>query len=149
MMGKAVSHGAATIVNAIALGKGAAFGIDLRTTAEVELEPGGEIKVLMDEEEDPTLAVRCVEKVLSRFAPDDHLGAVVRTRSEIPISRGLKSSSAAANAIVLATLDALSVDLDGLEQCRQTSRCKQGFRSEIGVTKNAPAASVHVGGGDE
>ena len=38
----AVVHGAATIVNAIALGKGAAFGVDLWTKAEVILtnEPG-------------------------------------------------------------------------------------------------------------
>ena len=44
MTGKAVAiaHGAATIVNAIALGKGAAFGVDLWTKAEVKLtdEPG-------------------------------------------------------------------------------------------------------------
>ena len=33
----AVAHGAATIVNAIALGKGAAFGVDLWTKAEVKL----------------------------------------------------------------------------------------------------------------
>ena len=33
----AIAHGAATIVNAIALGKGAAFGVDLWTKAEVEL----------------------------------------------------------------------------------------------------------------
>ena len=30
-------HGAATIVNAMALGKGAAFGVDLETKAEVKL----------------------------------------------------------------------------------------------------------------
>ncbi len=32
-----MAHGAATIVNAIALGKGAAFGVDLWTKAEVKL----------------------------------------------------------------------------------------------------------------
>ncbi len=39
MTGKAaaVAHGAATIVNAIALGRGAAFGVDLWTKAEVKL----------------------------------------------------------------------------------------------------------------
>jgi shikimate kinase len=38
----AVVHGAATIINAIALGKGAAFGVDLWTKAEVKLtdDPG-------------------------------------------------------------------------------------------------------------
>ena len=33
----AIAHGAATIVNAMALGKGAAFGVDLYTKAQVEL----------------------------------------------------------------------------------------------------------------
>lgn len=141
MKGKAVSHGAATIVNAIALGKGAAFGVDLRTTAEVELEPGGEIKVKMDEDEDPTLAVKCVEKVLSRFAPEDHFGAVIRTRSEIPISKGLKSSSAAANAVVLATLDALSMDLDNLDAVRMgTSSAIEAGVSVTGAFDDATAS---------
>ena len=37
MQGKAFCHGAATIINGIALGKGAAFGIALKTEAEVVL----------------------------------------------------------------------------------------------------------------
>ena len=36
------------------------------------------------------------------------MAAVVRTYSEIPVAGGLKSSSTAANAAVLATLDALA-----------------------------------------
>jgi len=36
---------------------------------------------------------------------------VIRTRSEIPIARGMKSSSAASNAIVLATLDAIGGEM--------------------------------------
>ena len=56
MSGKAeaIAHGAATIVNAIALGQGAAFGVDLWTKAEVRLtdEAGiitGEITSDIDE----------------------------------------------------------------------------------------------------
>ena len=33
----AIAHGAATIVNAIGLGKGSAFGVDLWTKAEVKI----------------------------------------------------------------------------------------------------------------
>ena len=40
MIGRAACGGAATIVNAIATGKGAAFGITLEADAEVVLEPG-------------------------------------------------------------------------------------------------------------
>ena len=43
--GKGVSHGAATIVNAIATGKGAAFGIDLKTWADVSINDSSKVDV--------------------------------------------------------------------------------------------------------
>jgi shikimate kinase len=43
LKGHGLSHGAATIVNAIATGKGAAFGVDLRTEAWVELNDSGNV----------------------------------------------------------------------------------------------------------
>ncbi|MEM4643454.1 MAG: shikimate kinase, partial [Candidatus Bathyarchaeia archaeon] len=66
MQAKAVSHGAATIVNAIATGEGAAFGVDLWTKAEVKLtnEPGiikGEI--LSDPSESTILIEKTVKRV--------------------------------------------------------------------------------------
>jgi len=111
MRGRGVSHGAGTIVNAIATAKGAAFGVDLRTEAMVELNRSGRIEVKIEgfEGEDTALAERCVLNVLAMIAPREGYGAKVRTISQIPISKGLKSSSAAANAIVLATLKALDV----------------------------------------
>lgn len=48
MKAEATAHGAASIVNAIATGKGAAFGINLYTKAEVELTPGPEIEVIIE-----------------------------------------------------------------------------------------------------
>ena len=109
------ASGAGTIINAIATLKGAAFGIDLWTDAEVEL--GADLKVgrgkIVKERDDetpgdPRLIERCVELVLRKF--EVPLGAYVKTRSEIPIGSGLKSSSAAANAAVAATLNALGAD---------------------------------------
>jgi shikimate kinase len=52
------------------------------------------------------LAERCVRGVFEHFGTSK-LGAKVETNSNIPIARGLKSSSVAGNAIVLATLAAL------------------------------------------
>jgi len=46
---------------------------------------------------------------------DSKHGAKVATKSQIPIASGLKSSSAAANAAVLATVDALGEKLESLE----------------------------------
>ena len=120
MMGKAsaVAHGAATIVNAMALGKGAAFGVDLFTKAEVKLtnEPAiVEAKISSDPTENTALAEKTVTRVLQHFNSEKRFGAKVETWSNIPIAKGLKSSSAAANAIVLATTAALGKTLDDLE----------------------------------
>lgn len=115
---QAVAHGAATIVNAIALGKGAAFGVGLSTKAEVTLtsEPAvitGEIT--SDPAENTALIEKTVARVFRRFKVEKRFGAKVRTWSDIPIARGLKSSSAAANAVALATVAALGEILPDLE----------------------------------
>jgi len=115
---EAISHGAATIINAIATGKGAAVGVDLWTKAAVTLtdEPGTvKVKILPDSSENPILAQKTVERVLEHFGLEKEFGAKVETRSNIPVARGLKSSSAAANAIALATTAALERSLDDVD----------------------------------
>ena len=114
---RAISHGAATIVNAIATGKGAAVGVDLWTKASVQLtdKPGIiEGHIASDPTEDPILIQKTVGKVFEYFNSEKNFGAKVITRSNIPIARGLKSSSVAANAIVLATVAALNRSLDDM-----------------------------------
>lgn len=115
--GEAVAHGAATIINAIATGRGAAFGVDLWTKAKVKLtEDAGIIKgrILSDPSEDTALIEKTAAKVLQKFGLENKCGAIVETDSNIPIARGLKSSSTAANAIALATLAAINKKLDDL-----------------------------------
>ena len=119
MIGKAeaLCHGAATIINAIAMGKGAAFGVDLWTKAEVKLtdDPGIiEGKIVSDPTENTILIEKTVERVLEHFGLKEKFGAKVKTWSNIPVARGLKSSSVAANAISLATVAALNKKLDDL-----------------------------------
>jgi len=114
----AVAHGAATIVNAMALGKGAAFGVDLFTKAEVKLtvEPGViEAEITSEPEENTVLMEKTVTRVLQRFNVENSFGARVKTWSNIPIAKGLKSSSTAANAVALATTAALGKTLGDLE----------------------------------
>ncbi|MFA5363822.1 MAG: shikimate kinase [Candidatus Bathyarchaeia archaeon] len=111
----ALTHGAATIVNAIATGKGAAVGVDLWTKATVTLtdEPSIiETKITSDVTENPLLAQKTVQQVLRHFGYEKTYGAKVETQSNIPIARGMKSSSAAANAIALATTAVLEHMLD-------------------------------------
>lgn len=129
--GHACASGAGTIINAIATLKGAAFGIDLKTFAKVELSEGetgisGFIKEMP--EEDARLIERSVEITLERFGLE--LGGTVSTRSEIPLAGGLKSSSAAANASVLATLRAIDETLPPLEIVRLGVKAAK----EVGIT---------------
>lgn len=113
MKGIASACGSATVVNAISTGKGAAFAIDLRVRAEVELKEGGkDINGKISEtSEDSLLVEKCVEKVLKFKGVRDQYGAKVKTTTDLPIAVGLSSSSAAANATVLATTFALGDDI--------------------------------------
>ncbi|TRO52002.1 shikimate kinase [Candidatus Bathyarchaeota archaeon] len=115
---EAISYGAATIINAIATGKGAAVGVDLWTKAAVTItDEIGYIDVIIhsDSSENPTLAQKTVLQFLKHYRLENDFGAKVETRSNIPVARGLKSSSVATNAIALATTAALKRSLDDIE----------------------------------
>ncbi|MCS7125210.1 MAG: shikimate kinase [Candidatus Bathyarchaeota archaeon] len=113
----AISYGGATIINAIATGKGAAFGVKLWTKAEVRLTDNPHVirgEIASDPFESTVLIEETVKNVLGHFGLVGKFGAEVKTWSNIPIARGLKSSSVAANAIALATVAALQKEVDDL-----------------------------------
>ena len=115
---EAVSHGAITIVNAMATGKGAALGVRLLTKAKVELtDEAGRIsgRIITDAEESTSLLYATVMRVLRKYGVHRKFGANVETTSNIPIAVGLKSSSAASNAVALATVSALGQHVNDLE----------------------------------
>lgn len=114
MTGRAACRGAATIVNAIPTGKGAAFGITLEVDAEVTLPDDGRDVEYIGPEEGSQLVRGCVRAVLDRTGRGGR-GAQVRVESDIPISRGLKSSSAVSNAVVLAATRATGARLEDLD----------------------------------
>jgi len=118
MIARAAAPAAGTVLNALANGYGSAFAIDAYTEAAVELNDTGIVSGEIAEAEaaDTRLIERCVEAVVERFG--DGEGGHVCTESDVPMASGLKSSSAAANATVLATLEALDVDLDREDACR-------------------------------
>ncbi len=130
MHGRAKAPAAGTILNALATGVGSAFAIDTETTATVELDDSGGIRgeIAENPDADAGLIERCVELVLE--ATDAEYGATVRTESDVPMASGLKSSSAAANATVLATLSALDVEM------RREDACRIGVHAarDVGVT---------------
>jgi shikimate kinase len=133
MHGRATASGAGTVLNALATGVGCAFAVDAETTATVDLDADaeevvGEIAGAPDA--DTRLVERCVELVVERFG--DGEGGTVRTDSEVPMAAGLKSSSAAANATVLATLSALDA-ADVVDRVEATRLGVQAAR-DAGVT---------------
>ncbi|MHC1602735.1 MAG: shikimate kinase [Methermicoccaceae archaeon] len=118
MHGQGTAYGAGTVINAIATWKGSAFGIGLTTTVDVSLEEANRthIEAKSNEGTDCTLMIRCVQLVLARFGLSCE--GTVSSKSNIPIARGLKSSSAVANAAVVATLRALGRELPSEEVVR-------------------------------
>jgi len=132
MEGQAAAPAAGTVLNALATGTGSAFAIDEYTTATVSLEPDGPVEGTVAEEPDADtrLIEACVERVVEEFG--DGEGGTVRTESDVAMASGLKSSSAAANATVLATLDALGA-ADALSR---EDACRLGVdvARDVGVT---------------
>jgi shikimate kinase len=145
MEGRAAALGAGTVLNALATGTGAAFGIDVETRASVALDPaaeGVEGSISEAPDADTALIERCVSLATDRWG--DGEGGAVRTDSDVPLAAGLKSSSAAANATVLATCDALGLtvgdevdgDADPAVDVTRLEACRLGVRAarEAGVT---------------
>lgn len=111
------SHSAVSVVNAIATWKGAALGVDLWAEAEAVVlsEPKVKGEVFGDLSVDTVLIEKAALRVLKRFNLVEEMGVRVVTRSNIPVARGLKSSSAVANVVVLAVTGALGKEIDDLE----------------------------------
>lgn len=139
MQGRARAPAAGTVLNALANRRGSAFAIDRYVEATVELTEDGVVagEVAGAPEADTALIERCVELVVDAYGEDE--GGTVRTDSAVPLASGLKSSSAAANATVLATLDALGervIDRPGADGISRLDAAWLGVRAarDVGVT---------------
>ena len=102
MIVRASVHGAVSLVNAIATGKGATLGIGLGVWAEVEMTPGRGIII---ESDNASLSSRLVHKTVGRMVPRRDLERNkfrISLKSEIPTGYGLKSSSAISSSVALA-----------------------------------------------
>lgn len=99
---QATLHGAVSIVNAIATGKGATLGISLKTTANLETSEGNGITI---ESKNKTISSRLINRVIQKVIPKNDLSKTkirISLESEIPTGYGLKSSSAISSAVALA-----------------------------------------------
>jgi shikimate kinase len=99
---KSTVHGAISIVNAIATGKGATLGIALKTETIINTTSGTGILL---ESENKTISSRLVNKVIEKVVPKKVLDTTklkISIKSEIPTGYGLKSSSAISSGVALA-----------------------------------------------
>ena len=102
MKAKATVHGAVSIVNAIANGKGATLGTDMQVSVTVEDAPGRGVVL---RHRGGTPSSRLVNATVRRSVPRRMLSRrriVVSLESSIPTGYGLKSSSAISTAVAMA-----------------------------------------------
>ncbi|MBU0761671.1 MAG: shikimate kinase [Candidatus Altiarchaeota archaeon] len=119
MKATALCHGAATIITGFATGKGGAYGISLENKTTVELNESKKIESIVNGEKDMglVLAESAVKRTLEKFGLN-YAGAKVTTETDVPVAAGLKSSSIAANAIVLATAGAIAKEHGDVREVR-------------------------------
>ncbi|MDE1867376.1 MAG: shikimate kinase [Thaumarchaeota archaeon] len=99
---RASMHGAISIVNAIATGKGATLGISLGIDALINAEPG---RGIVFENRESNLSARLIRSVIETSVPKSELEKnklTISVNTEIPSGYGLKSSSAISSVISLA-----------------------------------------------
>ena len=95
-------HGAVSIVNAIAAGRGATLGIDLKVIATVTKSRGSGITI---QSNDKSTSLRLIQNTVSEIVPRSVIKSNeinVELDSEIPAGYGLKSSSAISSAVAMA-----------------------------------------------
>jgi shikimate kinase len=96
---KATVHGAISIVNAIATGKGSALGISLETSAEIRLRKG-EGKIINNNRNSELFKYIIQKSIPKKILQYNDI--ILSVSSDIPIGYGLKSSSAVSSAVSLA-----------------------------------------------
>ena len=129
---KASMHGAVSIVNAIATGKGATLGISLGIEAIVETQPG---KGIIFENKESNLSSRLIRNVVEMSVPKSELEKnkiTIFVKSEIPSGYGLKSSSAISSVISLACAKIFKPKAGDLEILRDGVHAS--IKSKVSIT---------------
>lgn len=133
MIGKGTSYGAITVINAMPCGIGSTIGISLRTDAV--FTPTGQTKdvgIRNDPTENKEMARICIAEAYKAMGIEEPEGWLLNISSEIPISRGLKSSSSACNAIISSVFGAERFDIDVVEKIRLGVNCAR--KAKVTVT---------------
>ena len=109
MRGVGTTSGAVTVVNALPTGIGCAVAVSLPVRAEIELRPSADLtiqRIQLDRGSDTPLVRETLGVGLSRFAPGGVFSGELRIESQVPVGKGLKSSSAVGGAVLRAIASA-------------------------------------------
>lgn len=129
---RAVMHGAVSIVNAIATGRGATLGISLQVEAVIEATAGTGIYY---ENKESSLSARLIRSVIEKAVPKNDLQnskLTISLKSEIPSGYGLKSSSAISSIVSLACAKLFKPQINDLEVLRHG--VEASIESRVSVT---------------
>jgi shikimate kinase len=107
MLGVGRSSAAFSVVNAVPTGVGCAHGVRLYAAVTVELGARGAAPTVEPDSARTPLLAAALEKALGRFPTPGRGILHVTVDSEIPIAKGLKSSSAVATAAIRAVANAV------------------------------------------
>jgi len=144
MTGHGVSYGAISVMNAIPCGIGSTIGIDLRTEAEYEPAEGISVTLTDRPGMSTMLAETCVRRTLEAIGKEEP-GYRLKIDSQIPPSRGLKSSSSVCNAVISAVLDNYGVEWDPMDVIRLGVECAKECKVTITGAFD-DACGCHLGG---
>lgn len=129
---KAAMHGAVSIVNAIATGKGATLGISLNVEATIESSEG---RGIIFENKESSLSSRLIKNVIEKAVPKNELEKSklrILLKSEIPSGYGLKSSSAISSVVSLACAKLFRSQINDLEVLRHG--VEASIESKVSIT---------------
>lgn len=141
---RAVEHGAATIVSAIGSFYGVTLGVSLETSAHVVLGKGERTIITIDGgESDTRLVSECVRR--ARASGVLKGGVTVDVSSEIPPSRGMKSSSSVSLAVTGALMKAAGRRITPRELL--VASAESSIAAGVSITgAYDDAAACHFGG---
>jgi len=140
------AYSAVSIINALATGMGGALGID--RYVEVSVKKSSETKVTTLLHGNPIkVNLSLVEEILSIFKREYSLNEKLHITidSEIPPERGLKSSSAVANALIIALFDYLGIGYNEMEIL--SINVDASLRSGVSITGALDDAAASLLGG--
>ena len=137
--------GAVSIVNAIAIGKGATLGIDTFVETKLVKKEGTGIQITS---ENKTISSRLINQIIKNMIPAKMLEKSrleLDFKSNIPTGYGLKSSSAISSAVALSCAKAFRKDISDEEILKLGA--KTSIQTKVSITgAYDDACACHFGG---